>query len=93
MVVSVLLKIKFGHTQTSLPKIGIYIAVKTACINPCLLLSTLLVLYNPSLFFWVILKYFERHSERHGVARKKSTKRLKHTANPFRRNLQIIGVC
>ena len=26
MVVSVLLKIKFGHTQTSVPKIGIYIA-------------------------------------------------------------------
>ena len=33
MVVSVLLKIKFGHAQISVPKIGIPIT-KTACINP-----------------------------------------------------------
>ena len=30
---------------------------------------------------------------RHGVTRKRSTKRLKHTRNLFRKNLQIIGVC
>ena len=30
---------------------------------------------------------------RHGVKRKRSTKRLKHTGNLFRRNLQLIGVC
>ena len=30
---------------------------------------------------------------RHGVTRKKSTKRLKHTGNLFRKNLQLIGVC
>ena len=35
MVVSVLLKIKFGHTQISVPKIGIPM-LKTACINPCI---------------------------------------------------------
>ena len=30
---------------------------------------------------------------RHGVTRKRSTKRLKHTQNLFRKNLQLIGVC
>ena len=34
MVVSVLLKIKFGHAQISEPKIGIPM-LKTACIHPC----------------------------------------------------------
>ena len=34
MLVSVLLKIKFGHTQISVPKIGIPM-LKTACINLC----------------------------------------------------------
>ena len=34
MVVLVLLKIKFGHIQISVPKIGISMS-KTACINPC----------------------------------------------------------
>ena len=34
MVVSVLLKIKFGHTQISVPKIG-KSRLKTVCINPC----------------------------------------------------------
>ena len=34
MVVLVLLKIKFGRTQISVPKIGISMS-KTACINPC----------------------------------------------------------
>ena len=33
MVVSVLLKIEFGHAQISMPKIGITMS-KTACINP-----------------------------------------------------------
>ena len=33
MLVSVLLKIKFGHTQISVPKIGILMS-ETACINP-----------------------------------------------------------
>ena len=33
MVVSVLLKINFGHAQISVPKIGIPMS-KTACINP-----------------------------------------------------------
>ena len=28
-----------------------------------------------------------------GVTRKRSTKRLKHTQNLFRKNLQLIGVC
>ena len=30
---------------------------------------------------------------RHGVTRKRSTKRLKHTGNLFTKNLQLIGVC
>ena len=30
---------------------------------------------------------------RHGVEKKKSTKRLKHTGNLFRKNLYLIGVC
>ena len=30
---------------------------------------------------------------RHGVTRKRSTKRLKHRGNLFRKNLQLIGVC
>ena len=34
MVVLVLLKIKFGHAQISVPKIGTPMS-KTACINPC----------------------------------------------------------
>ena len=29
----------------------------------------------------------------HGVTRKRSTKRLKHTGNLFTKNLQLIGVC
>ena len=29
----------------------------------------------------------------HGVARKRSTKRLKHTGNPFTKILQLIRVC
>ena len=35
MVVSVLLEIKFGHAQISVPKIGIPMS-KNACINPCI---------------------------------------------------------
>ena len=30
---------------------------------------------------------------RHGVARKRSTKRLQHTGNLFRKNLQLKDVC
>ena len=41
MVVSVLLKIKFGHAQISVPKIGIPMS-KTACINPFLCTFNLL---------------------------------------------------
>ena len=33
-IVPVLLEIKFGHAQISVPKIGIPM-LKTACINPC----------------------------------------------------------
>ena len=33
MLVSILLKIKFGHAQISVPKIGVPIS-KTACIDP-----------------------------------------------------------
>ena len=34
MVALVLFKIKFGHAQISVPKIGISMS-KTVCINPC----------------------------------------------------------
>ena len=30
---------------------------------------------------------------RHGVTRKRNTKRLKHTGNLVRKNLQLIGLC
>ena len=30
---------------------------------------------------------------RHGFTRKRGTKRLKHTGNPFRKNPQLKGVC
>ena len=30
---------------------------------------------------------------RHGVTKKRSTKRLKHTGNLFRKNLQLKDVC
>ena len=30
---------------------------------------------------------------RHGVTKKRSTERLEHTGNLFRKNLQLIGVC
>ena len=50
----------------------------------------------PFLFFFKI----EIHSmqgrtatTRYEVARKRSTKRLKHTGNLFTKNLQLIGVC
>ena len=32
-------------------------------------------------------------TKQHGVTRKRSTKRLKHTGNLFRKNLQLKGVC
>ena len=32
-------------------------------------------------------------TKRHGITRKRSTKRLQHTENLFRKNLQIKGVC
>ena len=32
-------------------------------------------------------------NERYGVTKKRSPKRLKHTGNLFRKNLQLIGVC
>ena len=38
MVVSVLLKIKFGHAQISVPKIGIPMS-ETTCINPWRLMN------------------------------------------------------
>ena len=38
MLVSVLLKIKFGHAQIRVPKIGI-LMLKTACINLWLMYS------------------------------------------------------
>ena len=44
MVVSVFLKIKFRHTQISVPKIGITMS-KIACINPCM---------SSSMFHWTL---------------------------------------
>ena len=32
-------------------------------------------------------------TSRHGVKRKRSTKRLKHTGNLFRKNLQLKDIC
>ena len=44
MVVSVLLKIEFGHTQISVPKIGIPM-LKTACVNPCFIVNLFLICF------------------------------------------------
>ena len=51
-------------------------------------------------FFFFIFFKIEIHSmqgwtatKRHGVTRKRSTKRLKHTGNPFRKNLQLKDIC
>ena len=41
MVALVLVKIKFGHAQINVPKIGIPM-LKTACINPCLYSKSIL---------------------------------------------------
>ena len=35
----------------------------------------------------------EKPATRHGVTRKRNTKRLKHTGNLFKKNLLIKGVC
>ena len=32
-------------------------------------------------------------TKKHGVTRKSTTKRLKHTGNLFTKNLQLIGLC
>ena len=50
MNVSVLLKIKFGHTQISVPKVNIPMS-ETACINPCF--------YKNASAEWVV---FAQHS-------------------------------
>ena len=47
-------------------------------------------------FFFLIRVYSMQGwtaTTRHGVARKRSTKRSKHTGNLFRKNLQLIDVC
>ena len=46
--------------------------------------------------FLFFLNFFLTATTRHqalSVARKRSTKRLKHTGNLFRKKLQLIGVC
>ena len=45
-----------------------------------------------SLFFKIGI-HSRKGWTRHGVARKRSTKRLKHTGNMFRKNLQLKDVC
>ena len=39
------------------------------------------------------LLYIYNSTARHGVTRKGSTKRLKHTGNLFRKNLQLKDIC
>ena len=55
-----------------------------------------LILKGPVSFFlliWIYSMQGRTGTTRHAVARKKSTKSLKHTGNLFRKNLQLIGVC
>ena len=46
-------------------------------------------------FFWIGINSMQDWiaTTRHGVMRKRSTKRLKHTGNLFRKNLQLKDVC
>ena len=46
MLVSVLLKYKFGQAQISVPKIGIWMS-KTACLNPCEVELELFGIFGP----------------------------------------------
>ena len=51
MIVTVLLKIKFGHVQISVPKIGISMS-KTACIIPWTILILPAPSFLPYLYTW-----------------------------------------
>ena len=60
------------------------------------------ILYHSNLLFGKQLYIFlmgiyamqgQTATTRHGVTRKRITKRLKHTGNLFRKNLQLKGVC
>ena len=44
-------------------------------------------------FYWDSSMQGWTATTRHGVTRKRSTKRLKHIKNLFRKNLQLKGVC
>ena len=53
-------------------------------------------LFSPTFSFFLIGIHSMQDwttTTRHGVTRKRITKRLKHTENLFRKNLQLIGVC
>ena len=54
MVVSVLLKTEFGHTQISVPKIGIPM-LKAACVNPCFIVNLFLICFFTFLTFVYII--------------------------------------
>ena len=62
MVVSVLLKMKFGHALISVPKIGIPM-LKLGCINPS---------------YCMLLKLFTRYVNKEYVTQKLNSKRFKY---------------
>ena len=49
----------------------------------------------PNFFFLIGIHSMQgwTATTRHGITRKRSTQRSKHTGNIFRKNLQLIGVC
>ena len=52
-----------------------------------------LIEYNIFFLIWIHSMKGWTATARHGVTRKRSTKRLQHTGNLFRKNLQLKDVC
>ena len=50
------------------------------------------VYYNQCILIGIYSMQDQKATTRHGVTRKRSTKRLKHTGNLFRKNLQLQGL-
>ena len=71
-----------GHNNSLLYLLS-FLEIKTLVVNEIISFS-LIGIY--SMEGWTA-------TTRHGVIRKRSTKRLKNIENLFRKNLQLIGVC
>ena len=100
MVVSIILKIKFWHTQISVPKIGVPMS-KAVCINPWFSSSQYrrdvfghlfcISMLGTCFFFLIAIHSMQGRTAtmRHGVTKKEAQKILQGTENLFRKNLQL----